>query len=331
MASKRAAVSRGPLDSEAVVRQVLSYVGPGHWLICALVSRKWHELYAEVQSIEQEVYDYEGETCLRTITASMTLYSAVFTSVSQVELARSCGLKLRSRARPLQLAAGRNGDAETLLAARKLGMPWADCLLNSIAKQGDLPKLQVLLASNKCRLPIDVSKYAARSGSIELLKWLKQKGCPITIDTAREAAHFGQQELITYLHTNYWHKLWDLQACDAAASTCQAAVLCWLLQHNCKWDNHSSAWQCAAQQGKVDVMEHYRTTAGWPMPSADQLRNLLNIAGAHSFLAVCQWLRQRGATWPDVLQHTHKRWTGDTLAWARAEGCDSPVQHQFFF
>jgi F-box domain len=175
MASKRAAVSRGPLDSEAVVRQVLSYVGPGHWLICALVSKKWHELYAEVQRIEQELYDYKGETCLRTITASMTLYSAVFTSVSQVELARSCGLKLRSRARPLQLAAGRNGDAETLLAARRLGMPWADCLLNSIAEQGDLPKLQVLLASNKCRLPIDVSKYAARSGSIELLKWLKQK------------------------------------------------------------------------------------------------------------------------------------------------------------
>jgi hypothetical protein len=78
MASKRATVSRGPLDSEAVVQQVLSYVGPGQWLICALGSKKWHELYAEVQSIEQRVQDDLGNwrSQRRTITARMTLYSA---------------------------------------------------------------------------------------------------------------------------------------------------------------------------------------------------------------------------------------------------------------
>jgi hypothetical protein len=294
MASKRVAQSRGPLDSEAVVQQVLSYVGPGQWLICGLISKKWRELYAEVQSIEQEVYDRYDRPFRRTITARMTTYSAVFASASRVELASKCGLKLRSREKYLQRAAARYGDAETLITARKLGMPWSDGLINSIAEQGDLPKLQALDAKYKCRLPVEITAFAASSGSVDMLKWLKQKGCAFSADTAREAALGGHQEVIMYLHAGYWHSSWDATACSAASKNCHVPLLCWLVQQKCKYDGCKYDWLRAVQQNKVDAMECFCTT-GWAMPSAAELTQLLNRAGAHSSLAACQWLREHGA------------------------------------
>jgi hypothetical protein len=328
MASKRLAQSRGPLDSEAVVQQVLSYVGPGLWLICALINKN-HELYAEVQSIEQVVQVYKDlggwRPERRTITARMTTYSAIFASASRVEMARMSGLKLRSRGGYLQGAAATNGDAETLIAAHKLGLPWTDCLINLIAEQGDLRRVQVLY-ENKCRLPVEVSLFAARSGSVDMLKWLKHKGCAFTIDTAREAALGGHQEAIMYLHADYWHESWDAVACEAPLKNCHAALLCWLLEQNRTW--HVSrykleAWMRAAELNKVAALECYAVQ--WAMPFAARVQQLLNIAGSNGSLAAAQWLRQRGAEWPAVLQYDGKTWSGDTLAWARAEGCDSPL------
>jgi hypothetical protein len=58
---------------------------------------------------------------------------------------------------------------------------------------------------------------------------------------------------------------------------------------------------------------------------------MLSVAGARGSLTVAKWLGQQVAEWPDVLQakapgYGVKQWSGDTLAWARAEGCTSPLQ-----
>jgi hypothetical protein len=59
--------------------------------------------------------------------------------------------------------------------------------------------------------------------------------------------------------------------------------------------------------------------------SAELLTSALNAAGAGGRLQVAQWLRQHGAEWPIVLRAGRMRWTGESLAWARAEGCTSPT------
>jgi hypothetical protein len=59
--------------------------------------------------------------------------------------------------------------------------------------------------------------------------------------------------------------------------------------------------------------------------NADVLSAMLTLAGAYDHLAAAQWLRQRGAEWPTVLHFNGTDWSGDTLEWARAEGCDSPL------
>jgi hypothetical protein len=55
----------------------------------------------------------------------------------------------------------------------------------------------------------------------------------------------------------------------------------------------------------------------------------LNRAGARGHMRAAQWLRQRGAEWPAVLTDYEELfeevWDGESLAWARAEGCTSPL------
>jgi hypothetical protein len=62
---------------------------------------------------------------------------------------------------------------------------------------------------------------------------------------------------------------------------------------------------------------------------AELLTEALNWAGVDNKLQAAQWLRQRGAQWPAVLStgavQWTQQWSGETLAWARAEGCTSPV------
>eukprot|EP00953_Heterococcus_sp_UTEX-ZZ885_P036527 18803-Heterococcus_DN1.PRE.3 len=66
--------------------------------------------------------------------------------------------------------------------------------------------------------------------------------------------------------------------------------------------------------------------------TAEQLTELLNIAGALGKLATAKWLRRQGAQWPTVLKHSnyYDHWQGqwfcEALDWARAKGCTSPVE-----
>jgi hypothetical protein len=59
------------------------------------------------------------------------------------------------------------------------------------------------------------------------------------------------------------------------------------------------------------------------MASPAALADALNVAGSLDMLAVAKWLRQHGAEWPAVLRSPlyDDPWRGETLAWARAEGC----------
>jgi hypothetical protein len=56
--------------------------------------------------------------------------------------------------------------------------------------------------------------------------------------------------------------------------------------------------------------------------TADELTVMLNIGAASNKLAAAQWLRQQGAEWPDSLYC----WSQDIVAWARLEGCTSPIE-----
>ena len=78
----------------------------------------------------------------------------------------------------------------------------------------------------------------------------------------------------------------------------------------------------AAEQG---IIEHMTYMLQHENASAAVLSKMLNAAGAHGHLVAAQWLRyEHHAEWPTMLHFGGQVWSGDTLEWARAEGCDSP-------
>jgi hypothetical protein len=64
--------------------------------------------------------------------------------------------------------------------------------------------------------------------------------------------------------------------------------------------------------------------------TSKQLIDLLHVAGVNGSLQVAKWLRQHSAEWPDILRldsdRTQIQWRDDAVAWARDEGCTSPIE-----
>jgi hypothetical protein len=89
---RSAAGSSDPLLDLNVLQIVLSYVGPGHCLFVALVSKWWRELYFGVDSQQLAI----DPGCSRETDVigvpQMTLYSSVFASPPRVKLAHLNGL-----------------------------------------------------------------------------------------------------------------------------------------------------------------------------------------------------------------------------------------------
>jgi hypothetical protein len=80
----------------------------------------------------------------------------------------------------------------------------------------------------------------------------------------------------------------------------------------------------AASWGRMNILAFLHEQRLLPAPH--QLSEALQVAGAFGRLVVAQWLRQRGAEWPPVLNHEYTPWTGAVLEWARAEGCIAPTE-----
>jgi hypothetical protein len=121
---------------------------------------------------------------------------------------------------------------------------------------------------------------------------------------------------------------WDEDACSSAAVEGHYETLKWLRDNGCPWDVGDVCVR-GAQSGSIAILQYALDQgAVW---NAEEKTQLLNAAGGCNGLAAAQWLRQQhGAEWPAVLWYeTHEggehRWYGETLAWARRGGCDSPL------
>jgi hypothetical protein len=136
-----------------------------------------------------------------------------------------------------------------------------------------------------------VCDYAAESGSVPLMRYLKDKqGAVFDAYTMRSAAGKGRSSVCRYLRSV--HCPWDVEACNSAAASDHMSTLRSLIARGCPW---SSLPVCtaAARAGDTELLAyvHAHVTV-----TADQLSEALNAAGAHGQLAAAQWLKQRGAS-----------------------------------
>jgi hypothetical protein len=320
---------------------------------------------------------------LVTCGAKTTFYSAVVASPATVRLASSCGLEIPYNAR-LRVSAGLHADIQTLAALRELGMPLNGTVVEAVAQSGRLSVLQHLITEQQSRRPLDISYYAARSGNISMLNWLRAEGCEFNHRTCAgaaqgrqlaalqhlrseganwdadeigcEAAMGGSIEVVEWLRQEQGIEFnstsimwaadggqiamcqhlrsigceWTESACAQAVTSCHFDMLRWLRENGCPWSVYEVSME-AASVSNIEVLD-YIVEQGEVL-DAELLTDLLAYAGSRDQLEAAQWLRQRGAEWPVVLRDTTstqgdgEQWSDDMIAWARAEGCDAPLEY----
>jgi hypothetical protein len=110
-----------PLAERGILQHVLGYVGPGHWLFAALVSKAWHQNYLQVPEGHLIGISIHCSRIPVVCVPRMTLYSAAVASVARLALALELGLDCTSNA--LQFAAGKWGTEAIIMKAMEAGMP----------------------------------------------------------------------------------------------------------------------------------------------------------------------------------------------------------------
>jgi hypothetical protein len=195
-----------------------------------------------------------------------------------------------------QRAAGRYADITTLKAANELGMQYT---IQSMLGAAYCDKLAVVLClhAEGCPWSRSVFDVAAGRGNTAMCEYLYAENCP-------------------------WHE----STCNEAARNGHGSLLRWLHERRCPWDSNSIT-TAAAKGGSVEALGYVlQRRLGYSKHHIRRRKTeMLNIAGAHNKLAAARWLRQQGAQWPARLCWNGQQWSDDTLAWARAKYCTSPI------
>ena len=344
------------------MQRVLSYVGPGHYILLAAVSKAWKLCYAQVAPAEMkkvlfDTSDFCSSTSFKPVhcTAKMTLYSTVFASAACMQLVVDYKLQMgRSDlyskwAEPVDRSMGYFADIQTLQLAQKLGCQFSSETMIGAAMTGSVAKLQWLLEAQRQQLSEPVFHVAAKRSHLRLMRWLAKRRCPFDPDMlCGHAVEGGASiELLQWLRelgakytvdtmaqaagkgrldlVKFLHSEqcpWDQDASDWAAAGGHADVLQWLFEQGAPW--YDNIWSVPAREGHISVLSLLLTIPEIA-DDPDVKTAMLQSAGAHSKLAAAQWLRKQGAQWPARLISWGTPWQGEALAWARAEGCTAPT------
>jgi hypothetical protein len=338
-AQKRiAADSRNPLLNLGILKNVLSYVGPRHYLFVALVSKGWKGTYSTLKN-QQVAFESSSEVC--TCVPQTTLHRAVFASPSRVKLAQQSRLDCTSWI--YRRAAGTHADIATLATAREMGMqftattmagaaycnklavsdsqgcPWSALLLELAARRGYFELVRWCFEHGCCFEDASEAMLSAvDSGSVELMAWmLQQPGMQLCEKVMSICVFRGHMALCQYLHAQQCP--WNTVATSQAALDGHIDILRWLLDNGCPCDEHKTGLS-AGEGGSIEVLTYMQQQGMLTSPAL--LTEMLDIAAVFDKLAAAQWLREQGAQWPDAFRHYL---SAEALVWARAEGCTAII------
>ena len=128
-------------------------------------------------------------------------------------------------------------------------------------------------------------RFAANSGQVAIVKWLREAGCP-----------------------------WDERLCYESARRGHLELLQHARQHGCPWDAWTAA--VAAEAGHLKLLKWARAN-GCPI---DAWTTAHAARGGH--LEVLQYLRSEGCEWDEnTCSEAAEKGHLDCLKWARRNGC----------
>jgi hypothetical protein len=165
-----------------------------------------------------------------------------------------------------------------------------------------------------------------------MVKLVKQPGIMLQEGAfaMKVAADKGYLHICKYLHEQGCAR--GTTVCYYAASGKHLHTLRWLRENECPWD-FESLRRLAARDRSIEIMMYLKQQSEGAEWNAELLTDMLNKAGCYNQLEAAKWLRQQGAEWPNNADPTGgvrllvrgEFWEGDTLQWARAEGCTTTL------
>eukprot|EP00953_Heterococcus_sp_UTEX-ZZ885_P009814 5748-Heterococcus_DN1.PRE.4 len=349
------AESSNPLHDRDILQSVLEYVGSGHHLFISEVSKQFRACYLTVPVFEG-VYNYEhGDDVEVNFEPCTTACTSIFESLSRLRLAVQLGFTVDAKSWCCQMIAGIVADIETLVELHEQHhMQYTADVGRGAAQSGSVSKLQWLLDEQDCPQSDDLDCYAVRAPTLDVLKWLRQRGCKFTAKTCAEAAMApNAASMLQYLHSEgapsgastmvqaiTYHELPLLQwlyergcplseeAVEVALTLQDPSVLHWLHSVDCPCD-YDKLCYTAASNGDIGLLQWVKDSHNGALEwSPEALADSLHFAGVEGHLDTAKWLRQEGALWPDELGQADLQWPWHMIAWCRAEGCDSPLAHE---
>jgi hypothetical protein len=302
------------LSDAAMIQHVFSFLPTGNWLFLGAVCRKWQAVYADQP--DQQVFSIDVKTKLASCCSNITLYSAAVASPAIARLAHSCGLAM-SKNNKLQSIAGRYADLATLAALHELGMPLSYYVFAAVAESGRLTVLQHLVIQWGRELCTGLSYYAARSGNISMLEWLRTQEKWYEIDewnacsAAAEAGHLAVQQ---HLINEGWE--WYQQSTVyGAACSGSIELVEWLrLEQDVETDDETLL--AAASTGQIDLCEHL-LSIGCVLDSRAH-----SDAARNGHIDTLRWLRKRGCLWivSEVCMNAARYGSTDILEYILEQG-----------
>jgi hypothetical protein len=156
-------------------------------------------------------------------------------------------------------------------------------------------------------------RVAAGLGYLSTLKHLHRQGrLELSENLLQEAAKTGQLEVVKWLRANGWP--WNTTTCSWVEEGGHLEVLQWARANGCEWNE----WTCAsaAEGGHLEVLQWaHANECPW-----DERTCGGTAEGGH--LEVLQWARATGCPWDEytcVFARLHMRI--ELLNWAIANGC----------
>jgi hypothetical protein len=221
-------------------------------------------------------------------------------------------------------AAAAAGDhREVLMWLKDNGYAWTDSVSNAAAYAGNANLLRWLIDAGCAWKDEAIIKGALHSNNIEILHYAQELGVVFNARTMREAARHSSLQAVQFLHESGCP--WSADTWHSAFLRADHTVFNWLYKNGCPCDI-DKVCRLAIMFSKVDIISVLHQQGSI---SDNQMTQLLNHAGVEDKLVVAHWLRQQGAQWPTVLGYKKGfktcSWSGNMIAWPRANGCTSPI------
>jgi Ankyrin repeats (3 copies) len=196
---------------------------------------------------------------------------------------------------------------------RGKGCKWDETACSAAAKHDHLRTLKWLHERGCPWHAARICGDAAASGSIEMLRYLKQQGCEYNTNILYAAAVHGRLAVCQFLVAEQCP--YDARACSLAAAAGHLETVRFLHESGCPW-KHDTICAEAAESGNIELLQ-YLKQAGCVF-SAYAMR----IAAERGDLRMCQYLRAEQCPW-DKRACKRAAYNGHvgTLHWLHEQGC----------